>query len=303
MVSGLNRMSTPLPVQINEARQLIEQGDYKQAQKVLQRINHPLAEQWLRNLSRFTQTDAAPQPEQDVLADENVIRQVRYGQSLILQRDFLSAYEMLNNQPHTIARTWVMSYRLDLHEDLRNSWLDYFIPYIEDEALHFKSRTDLLGSRRFSMALDAIYWAEMHRATAIIDSVEFSIQLWWHYWLVHKLTTSTWKYDIRIRTYRSILQLLEDVGANSRNKDTLKKIYQEGKPADPDNQHNSVFEAVYGDSSNIRWVPNSTWSIPLEHLDYQTEQIQAVPTPTPRRNEESPNKKGILQRLIGHFKK
>ena len=248
-------------------------------------------------MSRFTKKDA--NPEKEVVTD-NVIRQVQYGQSLILQRDYLSAYEMMENQPHSIARTWVMTYRLDLHEDLRNSWLDYFIPYTDDVALQFKRRTDLLGSKRFAMALDAIYWAEMHRATGVIDSVEFPIQLWWHYWLVHKLTTATWKYDIRVRTYRTFLQLLEEVGANSRNRDTLKKIYQQGKPDDPDLMNNSVFEAVYGNSNIIRWVPNSTWSIPIEHLDYQTEQIHILPI---HEAEDKSSKKGILQRLIGHFKK
>lgn len=217
------------------------------------------------------------------------IRQVRYGQSLVLKRDYQTAATILEDQPYTLARIWHMTYRLNLHRDIRNSWLDYFLPYVEKGVIRFKRRSSFIGAKRISMALDAIYHSEHHRAYAIIESVDLSVRVWWHHWLTQKLKSNTWQYDARIKTYKKMIILLNHFNADSADPNVLRKIAQRSRPEDPDKYHNLLFEAGYGDGRVLDWAEEGFWSIPLhEHSEAEVAQQQR----------QRRQKKGLVQRLI-----
>jgi len=217
------------------------------------------------------------------------IKQVRYGQTLVLQRNYDSAVTILKDQPYTLARIWYMTYRLNLHQDLRNTWLDYFLPYLEKEIIRFKRRSSFIGAKRLAMSLDAIYHSEHHRAYAIIESVDLSVRVWWHHWLTQKLKSNTWQYDARIKTYKKMIILLNHFHADSADPNILRQVAQRNRPDDPDKYHNLLFEAGYGDGRVLEWVEEGFWSVPLH--DHNPE--EAVQHKTQRRQ-----KKGLVQRLI-----
>jgi len=217
------------------------------------------------------------------------IKQVRYGQTLILQRDYDKALTILQDQSYTLARIWYMTYRLGLHQDLRNTWLDYFLPYVDREIIRFKRRSNFIGAKRLSMALDAIYNSEHHRAFAIIESVDFAVRVWWHHWLTHKLKSNTWQYDVRIKTYKKMLILLNHFDADSTDATVVSKMAQRDRPDDPDKYHNLLFEAGYGDGRVLEWAEDGFWSTPL--YDRTPEEAQ-------QQKKQRRKNKSLVQRLI-----
>lgn len=217
------------------------------------------------------------------------IKQVRYGQTLVLSRDYTAAATILKDQQYTLARIWYMTYRLKVHQDLRSTWLDYFLPYVDKETIRFKRRSNFIGAKRLAMALDAIYNSEHHRAFAIIESVDFTVRVWWHHWIIQKLKSNTWQYDIRIKTYKKMLILLKHFKADSTDPNIMRKIAQRTRPDDPDKYHNLLFEAGYGDGRTLEWVEDGFWEIPLHEHTPQ----QAVKHQKHRRKQKS-----LVQRLI-----
>lgn len=218
------------------------------------------------------------------------IKQVRYGQSLVLKREYNAAATILKDLPYTLARMWHMTYRLDLHKDLRNTWLDYFLPYIEKDIIRFKRRTSFVGAKRMAMALDAIFNSEHHRAYAIIESVDLSVRVWWHHWLTQKLKSNTWQYDARIKTYKKMIILLNHFHADSTDPDVRRRVAQRSRPDDPDKYHNLLFEAGYGDGRVIEWVEDGFWSVPLQDF---------TPAQAEQHQKQRRQNKSIVQRLIG----
>lgn len=217
------------------------------------------------------------------------IKQVRYGQSLVLKREHEAASTLLKDQPYTLARIWCMTYRLNLYKDLRNSWLDYFLPYVEKDLIRFKRRSNFVGAKRLAMALDAIYHSEHHRAYAIIESVDVTVRVWWHHWLTQKLKSNTWQHDARIRTYKKMLILLNHCNADSTDPNIRRKVAQRDRPEDPDKYHNLLFEAGYGDGRALDWVEDGFWTVPLhEHTPVEAAEHQ----------KQRRQKKGLVQRLI-----
>lgn len=217
------------------------------------------------------------------------IKQVRYGQSLILRRDYETAAPILKDQAYTLARIWHMTYRLKLHTDIRNTWLDYFLPYIDKDVIRFKRRSSFIGAKRMSMALDAIYQSEHHRAYAIIESVDFTVRVWWHHWLTQKLKSNTWQYDVRIRTYKKMLILLNHFKADSTDKNVIRKVAQRSRPDDPDKYHNLLFEAGYGDGRLLDWVEDGFWAVRLH---------DHPPAVAAKHQKQRRKKKSLVQRLI-----
>lgn len=217
------------------------------------------------------------------------IKQVRFGQSLVLQRDYNGALTVLKNQKYTLARIWYMTYRLGLHTDIRSTWLDYFLPYVEKGIIRFKRRSSFIGAKRLAMALDAIYNSEHHRAFAIIESVDFAVRVWWHHWLTHKLKSNTWQYDARIKTYKKMLVLLNHFKADSTDPAVIRKIAQRSRPDDPDKYHNLLFEAGYGDGRILEWAEDGYWSVPLH--DETSKEGR-------RRKKQRRHRKSLVQRVI-----
>lgn len=220
------------------------------------------------------------------------IKQVRYGQTLVLWRDHKKAVPILKDKAYTLARIWYMTYRLNLHNDLRNSWLDYFLPYINQGTIRFKRRSNLIGARRLAMALDAIYYSEPHSAFAIIESVDFIVRVSWHHWLTQKLKSNTWQYDVRIRTYKKMIILLNHFNADSTDKNVLRKIAHSNRPDDPDKYHNLLFEENYGDGRLLEWAKDGFWSIPLH--DHSPE--VAI-----QHKKQLRKRKSLVRRLISFF--
>ena len=217
------------------------------------------------------------------------IKQVRYGQGMVLQRNYDTAVTILKDQSYTLARIWYMTYRLDLHRDLRNTWLDYFLPYADKDIIRFKRRSNFIGAKRLAMALDAIYNSEHHRSYAIIESVDFAVRVWWHHWLTHKLKSNTWQYDVRIKTYKKMIILLNHFNADSTDKAVVRLMSQRDRPDDPDKYHNLLFEAGYGDGRVLEWVDDGFWSVPLHERTPE----QEVQVKKQRRKNKS-----LVQRLI-----
>lgn len=217
------------------------------------------------------------------------IKQVRYGQTLVLKREYEPAATILQDQPYTLARMWYMTYRLNLHTDLRNSWLDYFLPYVEKGIIRFKRRSSFIGAKRMAMALEAIYSSEHHRAYAIIESVDLPVRVWWHHWLTQKLKSNTWQYDARIKTYKKMIILLNHFDADSTDPNVIRKVAQRNRPEDPDKYHNLLYEAGYGDGRVLDWAKPGFWTIPL----HEYSEAEAAQKQTQHRQ-----KKGLVQRLI-----
>lgn len=217
------------------------------------------------------------------------IKQVRYGQALVLQRKYETALPILKDQAYTLARIWYMTYRLNLYKDLRNTWLDYFLPYVDKEIIRFKRRSNFIGAKRLAMALDAIYHSEHHRAYAIIESVDFAVRVWWHHWLTQKLKSNTWQYDVRIKTYKKMLILLNHFEADSTDPAVVRKIAQRDRPDDPDKYHNLLFEAGYGDGRVLDWAEDGFWSVPL---------YDRTPEEDAHHQKQRRKNKSLVQRLI-----
>lgn len=56
-------MNAAIRTQLTDARTLAKEGQYRDARQALQRIDHPIAEKWLKQIDRRVKTELTSQPD------------------------------------------------------------------------------------------------------------------------------------------------------------------------------------------------------------------------------------------------